>query len=175
MDERAERQKDKPDPTAPARFFAKVIKTDTCWLFTGHLDVNGYGRFYYQGNRNGFAHRVSWDLAGRALPPGLVLDHICKRKACVNPEHLRAVTQEDNCTIFARPTPFYRNKLVTHCPQGHPYSPENTARPPDKRRKNGKRGRICLTCHPTYWRFAEVPRPRPPGSRVKAGDPDYQP
>jgi hypothetical protein len=162
------------------RFWSKVDKRGPteCWPWKAHIQTRGYGQFHtHMENDKPVrvpAHRVAWELEnGREVPDGKVIDHICKNTACCNPTHLRPVTQAENCTVLARPTPFYRNQLATHCPHGHAYTPENTARVPDTRRP-GRSSRMCLTCYPHQWRFAEVPRERPPGSRVKPTDPDYQ-
>jgi hypothetical protein len=66
-----------------------------CWLWVGHFRSNGYGEIKRQGIRLG-AHRVSHELHIGAIPDGLVVDHLCRVKSCVNPDHLEAVTQQVN-------------------------------------------------------------------------------
>lgn len=76
------------------RFWSRVCKgsANECWLWTGALAPDGYGRIGKQ-----YAHRFSWSLhAGRPVPGGMVVDHICQTPACVNPGHLQAVTYSEN-------------------------------------------------------------------------------
>jgi hypothetical protein len=76
------------------RFWARVTKTDTCWLWD-KIDGDGYGRFYVNG-RNEQAHRVSYGWEHGDVPVHLVVDHLCRVHACVRPSHLEAVTQAEN-------------------------------------------------------------------------------
>ena len=80
------------------RFWSKVNKTDTCWLWIAGR-TRGYGKFRFDGKQS-LAHRVSWLLAGNTIPNGLVLCHaahdVCGNKHCVNPAHLRIDTQAVN-------------------------------------------------------------------------------
>lgn len=80
---------------ATARFWAKVRVTQACWLWTGAKKANGYGNVKIAG-KNLHPHRVSWDLLVGDIPNGMVLDHICHVRLCVNPDHLRVVTQKQN-------------------------------------------------------------------------------
>lgn len=66
-----------------------------CWIWTGPVDHEGYGRIYHLGKRVR-AHRLSHQLFVGELAPGLVVDHVCRNKACVNPEHLELVSQAEN-------------------------------------------------------------------------------
>lgn len=109
------------EPTRPSigeRFWAKVDKTGTCWLWTGSKDRHGYGHIGIGGRITVLAHRFSYEEIVGPIPDGLVLDHLCRNPPCVNPAHLEAVTQALN---VQRARPF-----ATTCPNGHEYTAENT-------------------------------------------------
>lgn len=78
------------------RFWSKVQKTETCWLWTGEASSHfGYGRLHVNGRRTR-AHRYSWELHNGAVPEGKFLLHSCDNPRCVRPEHLRVGTQREN-------------------------------------------------------------------------------
>lgn len=77
------------------RFWSKVNKTDTCWLWTGNIDIQGYGRIGIDYKMKK-AHQVSWLLAGNNIPEGLLIRHRCRSRNCVNPEHLETGTNAEN-------------------------------------------------------------------------------
>lgn len=118
------------------RIFATIEVTDTCWNWLGEI-TSGYGRAFYNGKRI-MAHRLFYELFNGEIPANLEIDHLCRNRFCVNPEHLEAVTRSENAK---RAAPFitYTNSLKTHCPQGHEYTSNNT-------RKYGDQGRKCLEC-----------------------------
>lgn len=78
-----------------ARFWAKVDKTDTCWLWTASKNREGYGKFW-DGERYVLAHRFAYEQLVDLIPAGLVIDHLCRVTGCVRPEHLEAVTDAVN-------------------------------------------------------------------------------
>lgn len=84
------------EPGWDARFWAKVQKTDGCWLWTGHVTPEGYGRFSRQRRLVG-PHRLSYEMVHGPIPDGMQVDHhhTCP-KNCVNPDHLRLATQKQN-------------------------------------------------------------------------------
>lgn len=77
------------------RFQEKYIINGQCYLWNRPLDKDGYGTFYFM-KKNRRAHRVAYFLANGPIEEGFVIDHICKNRNCVNPEHLRCVTKKEN-------------------------------------------------------------------------------
>ena len=156
------------------RFWEKVEKAgpDDCWLWKGAVDRYGHFFISHKPYRNETAHRVSWKLAGGEIPEGMVVDHMCRNTLCVNPKHLRIVTPRINGTEN-NASPMAINAQKTHCAKcGTPYEGANLAlyTPPRRFTRHGhpatpKPTRICLTCFPTYWRWAVIPRDPPPGAK----------
>lgn len=124
------------------RFWAKVNRKgpDDCWLWTGaHRSDLGYGHMNWRGGHRA-AHRIAYELMVGEIPEGLVLDHLCRTPACVNPKHLEPVTQRVNVIVRGQ-GPFARRAAQTHCLRGHEFTPENTY-------IHKSRGvRICRECH----------------------------
>ena len=88
------------DPSIAAqRFWGQVDKRgdDECWIWQGPTNGSGYGSFSSSVYGSTSAHRHSYQVANGPLLPGMVVDHMCRRRACVNPAHLQAVTQKQNC------------------------------------------------------------------------------
>lgn len=80
----------------PDAFWARVNKTtDGCWKWTGAINSSDYGTVWWRGRSNG-AHRVAWELTNGEIPAGLELDHTCKHRSCVRPDHLELVTHPEN-------------------------------------------------------------------------------
>lgn len=124
------------------RFWPKVEKGDGCWLWRGSIGANGYGTFAVDGrresHRHACAHRVAYELTVGPIPDGLVLDHLCNVRSCVNPAHLEPVTQAEN--VRRAPRPANQNTDKTHCVWGHEFTPDNTRLSPDGRH------RACRKC-----------------------------
>lgn len=81
--------------TEAQRFESKVERGDSCWLWIGRINSDGYGIFYKDG-KDRKAHRVAYEDALGLIPDGALLDHICRTRHCVNPEHLRIVDKKGN-------------------------------------------------------------------------------
>jgi len=77
------------------RFWSKIEKTDECWLWVAGMRPNGYGQFSV-GYKKFYPHRLAYELANGPIQEGHVIDHRCHVKACVNPEHLRSISQKQN-------------------------------------------------------------------------------
>lgn len=142
--------------TLTARFAEKVAlpNADGCMLWLGALDLpGGYGRFRV-GTKTDMAHRVSYELHVGPIPDDLPLDHLCRVRHCVAPDHLEPVSMRVN-TLRGDTIPA-ANAAKTHCPADHPYSPENT-----RITKSGRRR--CRICDRASFR--DWYRRNPKGSR----------
>lgn len=105
------------------RFWAKVEKTEGCWIWKACIIASGYGQFSVRRIDRIYSHRVSYELFKGKIPDGLTIDHLCRNRACVNPEHLEVVTGKEN--ILRGQSPPAENARKTHCPKGHPLSGDN--------------------------------------------------
>lgn len=98
------------------RFWAKVEKGDSCWLWTSAKTKGGYGEFHI-GSRVLYSHRLAYELLAGPIPEGLTLDHLCRVRHCVNPAHLEAVSNRVN--VLRGNGACARNARKTHCAKGH--------------------------------------------------------
>ena len=115
-----ERFWDKVDKHGPVP--KKCPELGRCWTWRGAMSSNGYGSFWMDG-RGEAAHRASWFLIHGEFPPtGMDLDHLCRKRGCVNPAHLEVVTRSVNLRRGVGPS---RNLQKTHCPLGHAYYGDN--------------------------------------------------
>ena len=95
---------------------SKTTRTSTgCWQWFGHLK-DGYGLVYYEGKQIG-AHRASYMSFKGVIPNGLQIDHLCRNRACVNPDHLEVVTKKENCLRGFSPSAIKDRKTL--CFRGH--------------------------------------------------------
>ena len=132
---------------------AKIeVRADTqCWLWTGAKSLGGYGVAYYGGRQMG-AHQATWLILRGDLPAsnGLVLDHLCRNRPCVNPDHLEPVTDTENklrsplvgrAWQRAGSLASQAKRLARDaCPHGHAWTTENTY-------WRGVGGRTCRACN----------------------------
>lgn len=121
------------DTRLPDRFWSKVIPEPNsgCWLWLGYAAPLGYGSFR-TGQDMSAAHRVSYLTLVGEIPIGLVLDHLCRVRCCVNPVHLEPVTQKENCRrsplidgASGRAAAHANKRAMTHCRRGHEYAANN--------------------------------------------------
>ena len=118
------------------------VDADGCWIWHFGVSGNGYGNY---GNKG--AHRVFYEIFKGPIEHKMQIDHLCRKKACVNPEHLEQVTAQEN---ILRMLPYRManmgglfHSIKTHCPRGHEYNEENTY---NGTRKNGLKYRACRAC-----------------------------
>lgn len=110
-------------------FWSKVEKTDGCWEWRGYRSPKGYGEYRDATGKRTTAHRISWQLAGHDIPEGLTLDHLCRNRGCVNPDHLEPVTNRENVMRGVR--------TLKPCPPDHVRV---------ERRDGASTYTRCLTC-----------------------------
>jgi hypothetical protein len=132
----------------------KVNGESGCWTWVGSHDGANYGRISLNG-KPAQASRVAYTLYRGPIPEGQVLDHHlypeggCVGPTCVNPSHLIPTTRSENSSGNAW-------KRKTHCPQGHPYSVENTR---IEKTAKGTLARRCKTCSSKYIRQWQLRHP----------------
>jgi len=111
-----------------------------CWLWNGSKSSTGYGQIWVPGktrqeSRLAQAHRFTFEMFRGEIPRGYQIDHLCRCRNCVNPNHLEPVTQQEN---IRRGEGGQQWAAKTHCPNGHPYDRENTYK--------YKGSRFCREC-----------------------------
>ena len=133
------------------RFWSKVEAIPgICWQWTGVPTTTGsYGSFSIRGKLYK-AHRVAYSLL--IGDTALELDHLCRNRLCVNPDHLQPVTTQINVLRGYNPAGLQARK--THCKRGHAFTPENTIW-----KANGK-WRKCRACHIADYKARSILRGR---------------
>lgn len=124
------------------RFFAMVDANGVCWEWTGHRSRLGYGQFKPERGRCVSAHRYAWEMLIGPVPEGLELDHLCRNRGCVNPDHMEATTHSMNMRRSTHPIVLKRYQ--THCKRGHELSGANVGH------VKGGTQRYCRQCRKGY-------------------------
>lgn len=128
----------KDDALVMERIMSRImpIPESGCWIWEGSIS-DGYGQISV-GKKTRFVHRIMFELTKGPIPPGLVSDHLCRVRCCVNPDHIELVTNREN---VGRGVGATAHAIRTnHCKHGHEFTPENTM----KRRRGTKE---CLMCN----------------------------
>lgn len=116
------------------RFEGKISSEDECWVWQGAKSDTGYGSLGVEG-KTCHAHRIAYEFWVGPIPPRKTIDHLCRNRACVRPEHLEAVSPKENSAKGLL------GVLKKECAQGHPWTPEHIYDRP------GSNKRMCGTCN----------------------------
>jgi hypothetical protein len=133
--------------------FSRVEVTGFCWLWTGYISKNGYGRGGHK-SKAWQLHRLFYTVLMGPIPEGLVLDHLCRIRNCVNPDHLEPVTKTENSRRGfgvggwrERKNPFPSLQERRFCKHGHDTQEVGIT---TKARKDGKLSHRCNGCADRY-------------------------
>lgn len=124
---------------AADRFWAKVDASGDCWLWLGSVHRTGYGSFWSPDEQRVVgAHRFAYELLVGPIPEGLQIDHLCRVRRCVNPDHLEPVTERVNILRGASPSAQAARRVL--CKAGHPLDDREVTRLQAGRR-------LCRPCN----------------------------
>lgn len=114
-----------------------IIDNNGCWNFTGCLNKKEYGRFFLY-NKVRLSHTASYILFKGEIIKGNTIDHLCRNRKCVNPDHLESVKHKINLLRGNSITTLQSKQ--THCKNGHLFNEKNTI---IQHEGKGRRCRIC--------------------------------
>lgn len=150
-------------PSPEQRIYNKTDRSGECWIWQATVNRNGYAMMFIEGKMRS-VHRWSYEHFIGPIPEGLQLDHLCHtndpscsagdaclHRRCVNPHHLQPVTCQEN-TLRGKSFAAEQARR-THCPQGHPYTPDNLYDVP-----SSAGVRRCLACRKAYIDIARERR-----------------
>ncbi len=116
-----------------------------CWLWTGPTNRDGYAHNLAINGDRYLPHRLMFSWFKWDIPPGLTIDHVCKQKTCMNPDHMEPVTGGENVR---------RALKVAYCKRGHAQTPENRYRYGKSKKK--ERCKPCIPIQTAEWKGRRV-------------------
>jgi len=131
-----------------------------CWNWKSPINTKGYGKAYYK-KKNCSAHREVYKYIVGEIPEGLVIDHLCRNRKCVNPKHLEPVTNKENQMRGEGISAI--NARKTHCIRGHEFTEENTI----IFAKTRRRCRKCARVFSDIYDLSKRPIPKRYGDMKK--------
>ncbi len=129
------------------RLFNKIKRTSDCWEWTAYKTQGGYGQIRGEDQKMIYAHRAVYELLVGEIPEGLQIDHLCRNRSCVNPDHLEPVTAKENIRrgigIGVGVGISNSRRKKTHCKNDHLLKSPNLLK-----RSGGER--MCRVCWNEY-------------------------
>lgn len=119
----------------PQAFFGMADLGNQCWNWLGSKYQNGYGKV---GKAGYMVHRIAYELTKGTVPADMCLDHLCRNRSCINPDHLEVVTLVEN--VMRGESHNAVNARKTHCKNGHEFTQANTYIHPKRGTRN------CIFC-----------------------------
>lgn len=131
------------------KFLNKTKITPSCWIWTGYIDKDGYGMLTDRSRY--LVHRISYQLYNGKIIDNMVIDHLCKNRKCVNPNHLDMITKQENNLRSSSPSSI--NIRKKKCKHGHILTNENTYIQKFTYRKPRRLCRKCISITCKKWRI----------------------